>query len=265
MRAIYLGNQQINAAALGSIPVSSITLETIPVPPPPTPPTASLVFWFDGREYVSSSSAWYSNNNLPYTASSVGALPLQKRSDNGGIVNFTTASAITIDGAGGMNYTTKDFTLFVATRYSGSATDIHGRLFSSVNVNWLMPTYGGGPGGGSTEYHSAYFDRNTFIILSGSIYDTEWRISTVVRDRPNASSSFYVNGVLAASGSNNTAADGFFGLSINAGAFQGGTTNPAGGEVTQADVGDILLYDSVLNQSQINTVYDILKVRYGLS
>lgn len=260
MRAIYLGNQQINAAALGSIPVSSITLETIPVSPP-TPPTASLVFWFDGREYVSSSSEWYSNNNLPYTASSVGALPLQKRSDNGGIVNFTTASAITIDGAGGMNYTDKNFTLFVATRYSGSETDIHGRLFSAVNVNWLMPTYNAG----TTEYHSAYFDRNSFIILSGSIYDTEWRISTVVRDRPNASSSFYVNGVLAASGSNNTAADGFSGLSINAGAYQGGTTNPAGGEVTQADVGDILLYDSVLNQSQINTVYDILKVRYGLS
>jgi hypothetical protein len=194
----------------------------------------------------------------------VGFTPVQKRDDNGGVINFTTSSAMKIGGVASLDYKAEDFTIFVATRYSGSETDRHGRLLDGVSNNWLAPTYGGGGGSGDTEKSSAYYNTSTFIIESGSIYDTQWRISTIVRDKTNTSSSFYVNGGLAATGANNATTQGFNGLAINFGAFTNGTINPGTGEVTQGDVGDILLYNRVMNQSEITQVYNVLKVRYGL-
>jgi len=259
---IYLGDSLIEAKGLylGEFealinPTSS--LDTIP--------TASLVFWLDGTNFTTGSSTWISNNGLAFSGSFTGATPVQKRADNGGVVNFTTSSAMLIGGDTSLNYSSSNFTLFVATRYSGSSTDRHGRLLDATLNNWLAPTYGGDPVfAGNTEYSSTYYNASTFIIQSGSIYDTEWRISTIVRDIPNLSSSFYVNGVLAASGANNATTNGFIGLSINNGIYSNGTTNPGSGEVTQADVGDLILYNSVLDQSQINDVYSVLKQRYGL-
>jgi hypothetical protein len=258
---IFLGNQSVGAAALGNLPVSEIAHIFLTTP---TIPTTNLVFWLDATTFTTGSSTWTSNNGLAYSGSFTGQTPVKKLTDNGGAVNFTTSSAMRIGGAASLNYEAQDFTIFVATRYSGSSTDRHGRLLNGVNNNWLAPTYGGGPGAGDTENTSAYYNTSTFIILSGSIYDTQWRISTIVRDKTNTSSSFYVNSVLAASASNNSTTNGFNFLSINNGQFNDGTVNPGTGEVTQGDVGDIVLYNSVLNQSQITEVYDILKGRYGL-
>lgn len=227
-------------------------------------PSQGLQFWLDSTTFTTGSSTWVSNGGLQFSGSFTGATPVQKRTDNDGIVNFTTSSAMKIGGNTSLNYTASNYTLFVVNRYTGSSADYHGRLLDGDTNNWLAPTYGGGGGGGATEYHSAYFNGSSFIIQSGSIYDTEWRISTVVRDIPNLSSSFYVNGVLAASGANNATTNGFNGLSINNGQSGNGTVNPGTGEVTQADVGDIVLYNTVLNQSQIDIVYNILKNRYGL-
>jgi hypothetical protein len=257
---IFLGNQSVGAAALGNLPVSQIVV----FPIAPTIPTTNLVFWLDAKTFTTGSSTWTSNNGLAYSGSFTGQTPVQKRADNGGAVNFTTSSAMRIGGAASLNYTAEDFTIFVATRYSGSSTDRHGRLLDGVTNNWLAPTYGGGGGGGDTENTSAYYNTSAFIILSGSIYDTQWRISTIVRDKTNTSSSFYVNSVLAATGATNATTQGFNGLAINNGQAATGTVNPGTGEVTQGDVGDIVLYNSVLNQSQITEVYDILKGRYGL-
>jgi hypothetical protein len=258
---IFLGDKQIGAAALGNLPVSNIANVFVTTPPIPTD---NLVFWLDATTFSTGSSTWNSNLGLPYSGSFTGQTPVQKRSDNGGVVNFTTSSAMRIGGAASLNYTAEDFTMFVATRYSGSSTDRHGRLLDGVTNNWLAPTYGGGGGAGDTEYWAAYFNTSTFIILSGSLYDTEWRISTIVRDKTNTSSSFYTNAVLAASGSNNATTNGFNGLAINNGSAATGTTNPGTGEVTQADVGDLILYNRVLNQSEITQVYNTLKGRYGL-
>ena len=256
---IFLGNQSVGAAALGNLPVSQITQFVVP-----TIPTNDLIFWLDAKTFTTGSSTWSSNNGLAYSGSLTGVTPVKKLTDNGGAVNFTTSSAMRIGGAASLNYTAEDFTIFVATRYSGSSTDRHGRLLDGVTNNWLAPTYGGGGGGGDTEYWSAYYNTSAFIILSGSIYDTQWRISTIVRDKTNTSSSFYVNSVLAANGSNNSTTQGFNGLAINNGQSATGTTNPGTGEVTQGDVGDIILYNRVMNQSEITQVYDILKGRYGL-
>lgn len=225
-------------------------------------PTSSLVFWLDPSTLTTGSSVWNSNYGLAFSGSFTGQTPVKKPSDY--VVNFTTSSAMRFGGNASLDYTGQDFTLFIVNRYSGSATDRHGRLLDAVLNNWLAPTYGGDGGSGPTEYWATYYNASTFIIQSGSIYDTQWRMSTIVRDKTNLSSSFYINAALAASGSNNATTNGFNGLSINNGLFADGTINPGSAEVTQADVGDIILYNRVLNQSEITTIYNTLKARYGL-
>jgi hypothetical protein len=253
---IFLGNQQITNAYLGSFNVTDIIQSEINIP------QNNLIFWLDPTTFTSGSSTWNSKYNLQFSGSFTGVTPVKKDLDYA--VNFTTSSAMRFGGDSSLNYTSSNFTLFVATRYSGSSTDRHGRLIDSVNSNWLAPTYGGGGGAGDTEYWAAYYNTIGFIIQSGSIYDTQWRISTIVRDTTNLSSSFYINSVLAASASNNSTSQAFNGLAINNGQFTNGTVNPATGEVTQADVGDIILYNRVLSQNEITTVYDTIKGRYGL-
>jgi hypothetical protein len=258
---IFLGNQSVGAAALGNLPVSQIANL---FPFEPAIPTDDLIFWLDATTFTTGSSTWQSNFGLAYSGSLTGVTPVQKLTDNGGAVNFTTSSAMRIGGATTLDYQAEDFTLIVINRYSGSASDRHGRLLSSPINNWLAPTYGGDGGGGSTEYWAAYYNASTFIIQSGSIYDTEWRMSSVVRDTTNLSSSFYVNDSLAATGASNATTNGFNTIAINKSAFSDGETNPGTGEVTQGDVGDVILYNRVLNQSEITEVYNALKGRYGI-
>lgn len=258
---IYLGNQLVGAAALGNLPVSQIA-NLFPFEAPI--PTNDLIMWLDSTTFTTGSSIWQSNLGLDYSGSFTGQTPVKKLTDNDGVINFTTSSAMRIGGTTTLDYQAEDFTIFVATRYSGSSTDRHGRLLDGVSNNWLAPTYGGNGGGGATEYWAAYYNTSAFVILSGSIYDTEWRISTIVRDTTNTSSSFYTNGVLAATGATNSTTQGFNGLSINNGAFTDGTVSVGTGEVTQGDVGDIIVYNRVMNQSEITQVYNTLKGRYGL-
>lgn len=258
---IYLGNQLVGAAALGNLPVSEIANI---FPFEPAIPTDDLVMWLDGTQFTTGSSTWVSNLGLDYSGSFTGQTPVQKRNDNGGVVNFTTSSAMRIGGPTQLDYQAEDFTLFVATRYSGSSTDRHGRLFDAVSNNWLAPTYGGGGGAGDTEYWSAFYNTSYFIDLSGTVYDTNWRIYSIVRDKTNTSASIYINTERISAGTNNATTEGFNGLSINNGAFTDGTLSVGSGEVTQCDVGDIILYNRVMNVSEITQVYNVLKDRYGL-
>jgi hypothetical protein len=223
-------------------------------------PTASLVFWLDGRTFVTGTNWTAAFGNM--TGSMVGATPVKASTSNGGVVNFTTSSAMLITGTNPLNFTSSAYTIFVATRYSGSSTDFHGRLLDARSNNWLFPTYGGGGGLGLKS--SAWYNTTDFIIESGSIYDTEWRISTGVRDTANVSASFFLNGNFVLSASNDATTRGFNGLSINRGAFTDATVNPAIGEVTQADVGDIILYNRVLSNEEIANVASALGSRYGI-
>jgi hypothetical protein len=255
----YLGTIPFNDSSY-FVGDTNVSLQIADFPYPIS--TASLVFWLDGKTFVTG------NNWIPTfgnaTGSMTGATPVKASPSNGGVVNFTTSSAMVITSPNSLNFTASAYTVFVATRYSGSSSDRHGRLLDARNNNWLFPTYGGGGGGGVTTYSSAWYNTTDFIIASGSIYDTEWRISTGVRDTTNLSASFFLNGNFVLSASNDATTRGFDGLSINDGFYTDGTVNPGGDEVTQADVGDIILYDRVLSNAEIQNVTNVLKGRYGI-
>jgi hypothetical protein len=246
---IFLGNQEIGLASLGSLPVTNIQQVA---PAPVVLPSQGLQFWLDPTVYSGSGSRWLSK-----VGNATGSFTGSYIYSGSTFFNMNTASFCEFNTTSSLNYTSQPNTLFVVGRSSGSISDYHGRLIGGKANNWLMGTYGGGGGGGSIAYQRAYYD-GTFVILD-TAYDTQWRVYTAVWQ--NASSaSFFVNGVKVAE-STVASQYGFNGFSINNGTFQG---SGAGAEVTQADYGDIILYNRVLTSAEITEVYNGIKDKYGL-
>jgi hypothetical protein len=250
---IFLGNQQIGLASLGSSYVDNI--QHIPFPTPPVPiPTNGLQFWLDPTSYSGSGSKWlstYGNATGSFTGSYIYSGSTFFNMNTGSVCEFNTTSSL--------DYSTTQNTFFVVGRSSGSITDYHGRLISAKNNNWLVGTYGGGGGAGGDEYQRAY-DPGGAGGFFDTPFDTQWRVYTGIWQN-TASASFYVNGVFVTT-LTNTGRVGPNGFSINNGAAQLGTAG--GGENTQADYGDMIFYNRVLSDSEITQVYNAIKSKYGL-
>jgi hypothetical protein len=247
---IFLGNQEIGLASLGSLPVSNIQQVT-PVTVVELP-AAGLQFWLDPTTYTTSGSKWLSkvgNATGSFTGSYIYSGSTFFNMNTGSVCEFNTTSSL--------DYAAQPNTLFVVGRSSGSAADYHGRLISAKGNNWLMGTYGG-HGAVPTEYQRAYYD-GTFVIQD-TAYDTQWRVYTAVWQN-SSSASFFVNGVKVAQ-STVASQYGFNVPSINNGQFQGGVAGA--NENTQADYGDIILYNRVLTSAEITEVYNGIKSKYGL-
>ena len=254
-------------AYLGSTPLNygTFIIEDKPVTLNPTPdeflPTASLSGWLSAATYTSTDS-WYSRQGNA-TASLSGSVPPSWKSDFGGIFNYTTASNSTITGPipDVINTLTgSNYTIFVIGRQSGSASDYHGRMLSAGLSNWLLGTYGGGGAAGTAEFNNAFWPwRGTsggFTIQSGSIYDTEWRVHTALKNSTTAS--YYLNGQFIAQTTGISAtSDGPQDLGVNK---NFGTFN----ELNQMDIGDIVVYNRALSPSEIETVYSVISPRFGL-
>jgi hypothetical protein len=247
---IFLGNQQIGLASLGSLPVSNIqqVLQT-----PVQLPSAGLQFWLDPTTYTTSGSKWLSK-----VGNATGSFTGSYIHSGSTFFNMNTASICEFNTTSSLDYSSQPNTLFVVGRSSGSATDHHGRLISAKGNNWLMGTYGGGSIAGLTEYQRAYYDG--LFVIQDTAYDTQWRVYTAVWQN-SSSASFFVNGVKVAQ----STAGGQYGFdrpSINNGQFQSG--NNFAQENTQADYGDIILYNRVLTSAEITQVYNTIKDKYGL-
>lgn len=245
---IFLGNQEIGLASLGSLPVNNIIRTT-----PAQIPSAGLQFWLDPVTYTTSGSKWLSK-----VGNATGSFTGSYIYSGSTFFNMNTASFCEFNTTSSLDYLAQPNTLFVVGRSSGSAADHHGRLISAKEVNWLMGTYGGSAGAGFTEYQRAYYNNN-FVILD-TPYDTEWRVYTAVWQN-SSSASFFVNGQWVAE-STLSPQTSFNGFSINNGQYQNG--NQAGQEGTQADYGDIILYNRVLSKAEITEVYNVIKDKYGL-
>jgi hypothetical protein len=228
-------------------------------------PTNGLAAWFNPSTYPNSGS-WnaYIGNA---TGSLSGTILPTWNSSNGGVFNFTTESKALFfsNTPSEFNLTSSlNYTIFVVGRQSGSASDFHGRMLVSPsasaagNSNWLLGTYGGGGTAGATEYNNNYFPYRVlvgnFVINSGSIYDTNWRIHTALVNSTTAS--YYLNGNFVTSSFSHPFS-GPRDLSLN-------ITYTGLNESNAMEIGDILVYTSSLTSTQIKDVYDVIGVRYGL-
>jgi hypothetical protein len=244
---LFLGDKQIAESYLGD------KFTELNYTPPPIP-TEGLQFWLDPTSYSGSGSKWlstYGNATGSFTGSYIYSGSTFFNMNTGSVCEFNTTSSL--------NYLAQPNTLFVVGRSSGSASDQHGRLLSGgPGNNWLMGTFGGGGGAGNIETQRAYYDG--VFVINDTAYDTEWRVYTAIWQN-STSGSFFVNGVKVAESTSATQYS-FNGFSINNGDYQGGTAG--GQENTQADYGDIILYNRVLSSTEIAQVYGAIKNKYGL-
>jgi len=254
---LYLGSTEINAAGL-YFSDKLVSINPFSTPAAATIPTNGLQMLLDPTSYSGSGSKWlstYGNATGSFTGSYIYSGSTFFNMNTGSVCEFNTTASL--------DYSAQPNTFFVVGRSSGSATDQHGRLISAKANNWLVGTYGGGGGAGATEYQRAYDPGGASGFFDTS-YDTQWRVYTGIWQN-SASASLYVNGAFVTTLLNPPSARvGFNGFSINNGGSQTGT---AGGfsENTQADYGDIILYNRVLSDAEITTVYDVIKGKYGLT
>ena len=248
----YVGNQLVNIPYLGNQPAAINPFSYIQ---PDVIPQAGLQFWLDPTSYTSSGSNW-----LAKQGNATGSFTGSYIYSGSNFFNMNTASIMEFNLTSSLNYSTQPNTFFVVGRSSGSSALQHGRLISAKDSNWLMGTYGGGFGAGD-ELQRAYYD-NVFVIAD-TPYDTQWRVYTSIWQN-DSSASFYVNGVWVAT-STTAGQSGMNVPSINNGQYQGVTGGVGGNENTQADYGDIILYNRVLSDAEIAQVYNAIKGKYGLT
>jgi hypothetical protein len=192
------------------------------------------------RSYPGSGNTWYDlsgNNNHMTLVNGVG---------------FSTASGGVLQTDGTNDYIslspfdlrTTNHTIMGASRYSGA---IRGRIFTSMNNNWLLGHWNG--------YVRQYYAEGQ-LRLYEFFGDTNWYVSTALENYSSDFWTLYSNGDLSVSNSNGS--QGPNGLSF--GAWQGG----AAGEYSTADISFFMVYNRVLTAQEILQNYNATKKRFNL-
>lgn len=211
-------------------------------------PTNGLQMWLDPTTYTTSGSVWLSSygngtgsftGSYAYSGSNFFNYPQATK------VNFSTTS-------GSLNYSATQNTIFVVGRASGSgAANTVGRLLTGKSNNWLMGTYSAG----GNNYMRAY-DPGGVAGFFDTAFDNDWRVHTGIWQN-SISASYYVNGVFVT-----TLVDPGYGGRIGP---NGICINDIGGENGQGDLGDVIIYNRILTDAEITTVYNVIKSKYGLT
>lgn len=175
---------------------------------------------------------------------------------NGTFVNGTSYSSqnggvIVTDGINDSVAINKDmrnqpFTIMATSRYVSTPG---GRIVAALNGtnNFLL-----GHWGNTTQN---YFAQGWVTSAGSGPSDTNWRIYAGTGDVANDSWSFYLNGNLNA-GPNNLGANGPWGICLGA--------NRATLEFSNAQIGNLLVYNRVLTEFEIKQNYNVFRERYGI-
>ncbi len=142
------------------------------------------------------------------------------------------------------NFTAGNVTVMYAGRLTGGANF---RLVSANGNNWLLGTWGG-------NGESAYF--NNGFLYNTVVPDTASRIFTGTIATGGAAN-FYVNSVLRGSG---VGAQGPNGLSLGGGYSDG--INPPNSEFSDGDIGEMLVFTSVLTTEERGAVEGYLNRKW---
>ena len=161
---------------------------------------------------------------------------------NGGILTFNGSTSYAHNTAA--NFSTTNCTGMGAAKYNGT----NGRMINSYGNNWLMGHWGNSV---ANFYAEGWI---TSAAGSGGA-DTNWRIYTTLNNYSSDSWSFYINGVpnvLASAGGT----QGPNGITIGR---QG-----SGAEYSNGSFSFLMIYNRILNASEILQNYNALKGRFNL-
>jgi hypothetical protein len=140
----------------------------------------------------------------------------------------------------GLNITLP-YTILAVSRYNGLGSNLRGRAVDGVNTNWLMNQYAGNT---KTYYAEGW------VQFPGGSDTYNWVIGI-------------------ATGTSGDYHCFFDGTKDSAEFPAGGTAAPGGicfgggGEMSNCDIGLFLVWNRVLTQTEINTVYNLVRQRFG--
>lgn len=149
----------------------------------------------------------------------------------------------------GINLASTNYTVIGAARYFGGGAT--GRIITSLNNNWLL-----GHWSSSTQNYYA----EGWVAGAGTggpnTNDTNWRIFTGTGNIASDSYSFYVNSQMPSSQAPTGGSQGPNGICLGA---IGGSS-----EFSSAQMGVLLVYNTVLTEAQILQNFNAYRGRYGL-
>lgn len=270
MQTVYVGNTIINDFYLGNQKIDDVfTFDSASIT------TTNLLAWFRPESYTSGSSTWLSyTGSVAATASLNGATSLPKWNNTTASFRFTDTQTLNVEPRASFDLNNVDYTIIVAGRFQGTASDKHGRLLvsmthgvTSTNLtrNWFLGTYDDG-----TEKTNAFYTYGTtggagWVYGPTGSYDTTWRIYGGSADITGGSTllQYYVDGQFVSSSEYSVTGNiGPRSVGINTGSFCGGTAG--GAENNNCEVGDILIYNRQLTEGEIKSIYRSLSSKYGL-
>jgi fibronectin-binding autotransporter adhesin len=147
------------------------------------------------------------------------------------------------------------FTLISVARYAGSG---HNRVIAARSGhNWLFGFHGG-------SVNRFHYDAWGSLDVGGQLNDENWHLHmnlmNVFNDANDPAGDFYRDGILLSDNSRGTADS--FNNNVPDGLTVGGW---GGGEVSTAEVSELLMYNRVLNEAEHRIVQNYLNAKYDVT
>ena len=211
------------------------------------PVTSGLVVHLDAGvsdSYPGSGSTWYditaNNNDFTLTNSPTYS------SANGGKFQFNGSNQYA---QGGPNLSTSNCTTIAIQRYATNNNSAKGRITNGRNNNWLL---------GMHSNKSSVYYANGWVTATTSSVDTDWHIHAATENYSNDARYFYDNNVYI---SGQTVSGGSQGPNE----FSIGKYANTSNEYSDCEIAVLLVYNTQLNTTELTTIFDFYKARFGIS
>ncbi|HUT08971.1 MAG TPA: LamG-like jellyroll fold domain-containing protein, partial [Thermoguttaceae bacterium] len=223
---------------------------TVTVSGPPPLPTEGLQLWLDAGEISGLSDGdtvtqWLDRSGLDHHADNLGrGDPKYVASGLNGmpVVSFTDDQLFTTYNFDALS----EYSIFTVARYTGGDSE---RIISSKDHNWLF----GFHGNGDEKWHA-----EAWIQQTGTA-NTDWHLhaGTMTGDA-DPMAAFWKDGNLLTENNTNSNNTNYKPGRLSLGGYN--TT-----EFSNAEVAEVLIYDSVLSDDDLNTLGDYLTEKYSLT
>ena len=210
------------------------------------PPVSGYIGWYDATSWSTSTYIWTDksgNGNHAQGYTPGGGIQLVAVTGNGSSKTVNAVRMVSTAGAypymqWPVGIVPSTYTLFHVCRYTGAAGGGSGRIIQGTSLNWLSGFW--------ANNINAFF-HNGWVAFPSAGTTTNWRYST------DQNSLGRQNGVTYGTGGEGSPS--YDRICVN---------NYSGGEPSDCDIAEVIVYNTTLNSTQYASVEAYLTSKYGL-